>query len=295
MMKAIQERMEANIKAMQEWMEKQIGSLLSDRDELKQEIRADQEQMLAKMEANTKATQERMDKNLKDLKEDIKFGQVEVRSIVRAFHDKMDACIANRRDDQEETMSCQEMMEPRLECEEPISDDIKACHEATEANTEKIEPIQGMMQSVAEHQVAPKEDVIVKPVKERKKRHRGRKPATERRGEPKEMTRGDCGCRRKLAAACRRVSHHARVAWRKRNLLRKIRTQENCEPLQEFSAAGMTTRCAQVTQSREYGLQKQGKDDLTQRKWKGRKAGERLWKCPECNSGIRDRRLRQEL
>jgi hypothetical protein len=40
-MKATQERIEANTKAIQERMERQIDSLLSDRDELKQEIRAD--------------------------------------------------------------------------------------------------------------------------------------------------------------------------------------------------------------------------------------------------------------
>jgi hypothetical protein len=81
------------------------------------------------------------------------------------------------------------MMEPRLECKKPISVDIKACqettayHEATEADTKKIEPYPGMMQSIAEHQVAPEEDAIVKPVKEQRKWHRGRKPAAERRGE----------------------------------------------------------------------------------------------------------------
>jgi hypothetical protein len=42
---------------------------------------------------------------------------------------------------------------------------------------EKIEPYSGMMQSTAEHQEALKEDAVVKQVKERKKRHRGRKPA----------------------------------------------------------------------------------------------------------------------
>jgi hypothetical protein len=36
MIKATQERIEANAKAMQERMEGQIGSVLSDRDELKQ-------------------------------------------------------------------------------------------------------------------------------------------------------------------------------------------------------------------------------------------------------------------
>jgi argininosuccinate lyase len=98
-MKATQDRMEANTKAIQEWMERHIGSLLFDGDELKQEIRANREQMLAKMETNTKATQQRMDANLKDLKEDIKSGQVEVRAMVRAFHEKMDAYVASRRDD----------------------------------------------------------------------------------------------------------------------------------------------------------------------------------------------------
>jgi hypothetical protein len=62
-----------------------------------------------------------------------------------------------------------------------------ACHEAMEADTEKPS---GMMQSVAEHQEAPKEFAIVKPVKGRKKRHKGRKHAVGRRGEPKELTRG---------------------------------------------------------------------------------------------------------
>jgi hypothetical protein len=44
-----------------------------------------------------------------------------------------------------------------------------------------------MMQSVEEHQV-PKEDAVVKSVKGRKKRSRGRKSTAGRRGEPKELT-----------------------------------------------------------------------------------------------------------
>jgi hypothetical protein len=67
----------------------------------------------------------------------------------------MEACIASRRNDRKEIMYCQEMME---------------------ANTGKTEPDPGMMQSIAEHQVVHKEEAVVKPVKGRKKRHRGRKP-----------------------------------------------------------------------------------------------------------------------
>jgi hypothetical protein len=56
-------------------------------------------------------------------------------------------------------------------------------------------------------------------------RHRGQKLAAGRRGEPNELTQGDCGSRRKLVAACRKVSRHARVAWCKRKVFRKIWTQ----------------------------------------------------------------------
>jgi hypothetical protein len=111
-----------------------------------------------------------------------------------------------------------------------------ASQEATEADTEKTEPARGMMQSVAEHQVAPKEHATVETGKLLKKRHRGRKPTAERRGEPKELTHRDCGSRKKLAAACRKVSSCATVTWQKRNLFRKIGTQESCRPHKEFGA-----------------------------------------------------------
>jgi hypothetical protein len=49
----------------------------------------------------------------------------------------------------------------------------------------------------------------VKLVKGRKKRHRDRKLAAGWRGEPKEVTWGDCGSGQKLATACRKVSRRA--------------------------------------------------------------------------------------
>jgi hypothetical protein len=70
--------------------------------------------------------------------------------------------------------------------------------------TEKIETDPGMMQSTEEHQDILSEDVAVLPVKGLKKRLRVRKLTAGRSGEPKELTRGNCGSRRKLAAACRR-------------------------------------------------------------------------------------------
>jgi hypothetical protein len=113
--------------------------------------------------------------------------------------------------------------------------------------------------------VVPKEKAVVKPVKGRKKRLRSRKPAAERCGEPKELTRGDFESGKKLAAACRKVSSCATVAWHNRNLLRKIGTQENCGPHKEFAAARIrTTHCAKVSRGREHGLQRQGKDEKTE-------------------------------
>jgi hypothetical protein len=42
-----------------------------------------------------------------------------------------------------------------------------------------------------------------------------------------------------LAAACRKVSLRATVAQHKRNVFRKIRTEENCESSKEFVADGV--------------------------------------------------------
>jgi hypothetical protein len=107
-----------------------------------------------------------------------------------------------------------------------IKDDQNETNAYNEA-TEKIEQDPGMMQSMEEHQDVPIEEVAVTPVKGPKKRHRGRK-SNPGRGEPKKLNRGNCGSWKKLAAACRKVSRHATVAWRKRKLLRKSETRGFC-------------------------------------------------------------------
>jgi hypothetical protein len=67
------------------------------------------------------------------------------------------------------------------------------------------------MRSVAERQV---------PSGALRRRHRGRNLSEGRRREPKELTRGDCGSRRNLAAACRKVSRRAAMAQRRRKVFR---------------------------------------------------------------------------
>jgi hypothetical protein len=181
------------------------------------------------------------------------------------------------------------------EFEEPTSADMKACqettvcHEATETDIEKIGPDSGMMQSVAEHQEVPREDAAVMPVRQLRKQRRGRKQAAGRREEPKELNRGICGSREKLAATCRKVSHRATVAWRKMNILRKFWTQRNCGLRKEVTAAGMRiTRCA------GHRRKGQNKDDVERETRKGT-FEKKLWKGSDCNNDIRNRGLRQQL
>jgi hypothetical protein len=75
-----------------------------------------------------------------------------------------------------------------------------------------------MMQSTEEHQEIPKGETAVMPVGEPRKRRRVRNLAAEHRQKWKERTQGNRGSRRKSAAACRKVSRRAKVAWRKRNI-----------------------------------------------------------------------------
>jgi hypothetical protein len=170
-------------------------------------------------------------------------------------------------------------------------DEKTACNEATET-----EPDPKMMQSIEEHQDIPKVEASVMPAGEPRKRRMVRNLAAERRQKKKERTRGESGSRRKSAAACRKVSRRAKVAWRKRKLIRRIGTQENCGPRNEFSPTGIrTTHRAEVARRKEHGLQRQVKNNSTPRTLTGRASSMRRWKGPECKTGIKDPRTRRHL
>jgi hypothetical protein len=143
-----------------------------------------------------------------------------------------------------------------------------ACQDAMEANPEKMEPNREEKEAIVEQQEVSKEDAAVaKPVNEQRKRHRGRKLTARRHGEPKELTQGDCGSRTKLAAACRKVSHRAAVAWCKRNVFRKIWTEVYCGPQTTLTAADkirMTHR-AKVAWHRGHDHKLYDQDNVGQR------------------------------
>jgi hypothetical protein len=92
-----------------------------------------------------------------------------MRYTVRAIADKMEAWIANKRDDQKERTAHQKAME---------------------AGPEKMEPNPEKMESRAEHWEVPKEKAAVKTSGAMKKWHRGRNLAAGRCGEPKGRLRG---------------------------------------------------------------------------------------------------------
>jgi hypothetical protein len=99
---------------------------------------------------------------------------------------------------------------------------MTACNEATET---KLNP--GSMQSIEEHQDIPKGEAAVMQVREPRKYHRVRNLAVECRQKMKVRTWGNSGSRRKSVATCKQMSPHAKVAWRKRKLVR-TETQEKC-------------------------------------------------------------------
>jgi hypothetical protein len=77
------------------------------------------------------------------------------------------------------------------------------------------------MEPEAEYRKVPKEDAVVKPVVGLRKRHRDWNLAAERRQKQKKRTQGYCGSRKRMTAGGRRMTHCARVAWRKRGVVRK--------------------------------------------------------------------------
>jgi hypothetical protein len=139
---------------------------------------------------------------------------------------------------------------------------MMAHREATET---KLDP--GLMQSTEKHQEIPKGEASVMLVGVPRKRRRVRNLAAECRQKRKERTRGNRGSKRKLAAACRKVSRCAKVTWRKRNLFRKIRTLEKCGRRKEFAARVRTTRCAKV--ARRKGRSYEG-PSVEQGRWKNK-------------------------
>jgi hypothetical protein len=108
-----------------------------------------------------------------------------------------------------------------------------------------------------------------------------------------------------LATACRKVSRPAKVAWRKRNLFRKIRILEMCGRRKEFTAARLRmTRCAKVARRKgrsyegpsvEQGRRKNKTENIIARRTRrGRMLGRRQLMRQEGTNGTRNRDVKEQ-
>jgi hypothetical protein len=276
----------------------------------------------AKAEADRKAMQEKADADrtrqeqiLKAMQEKADAGQAE---IIAAIEKKTDALIKNIKNDQEETTACHDEMEARINKTEPNSGEEetavnrneipneevtvqsqKTCRSKTAPSQEATEtkPDPGKMQSVEEHQEIPKEDAAVMPFGGLRKRRRDRNLAAGRRRKPKRRIQAACDSRRRLIVAVK-ITSRATAAWHKRNVVRRIRTQENYGPRKTLTVTGRrtTSRAIAAWHSKNVVRKDCVRDQTKQETQKRRKEEEEgLWKGKECNSGTRNRGLRQQV
>jgi hypothetical protein len=146
------------------------------------------------------------------------------------------------------------------------------------------------MQSMEEHQEIPKEKAALMPVGGLRKRRRGRNLAAGRRQKPKGRIQASCESRSRLTVASKKMTRRATVAWRKRNVFRKIGTQGICGTRKRLTAAGINMTChARVAWRRENFVRKdctRAKDErVTQRAGPLRK---NLWMHYKGKCGTKD-------
>jgi hypothetical protein len=93
----------------------------------------------------------------------------------------------------------------------------------------------------------------------------------------------DHGSRKKLAAACRKASRRATVAWRKRKVFRKSWTHGNCGLRKEVTASRK-----KVTHCARHRRKVQNKEKVAQRSPTGGSFESRCRRGPQCVMGRKD-------
>jgi hypothetical protein len=260
-------------------IEKMAADLLARMDADKEERKREQGKMagdlLAKMAADKEDFLARMDKmnaKMADRQE----------QILAEINAKMDETIQSIRSEVQETSDNRKEWQRvynQKTAMHSLKDDQNEKTSDKEA-TEKIEKNPGMMQSAEEHQDVHNEDVAVMPVKGLKKRRRGRKSTAGRHGKPKKRNRGNCGTRNKLAAACRKVSRYATVAWRKRKLFRKSETRGFCGSRKGVTVADRrTSGNATVTELKRNLFRRSGTQEFCGQRRELTAAGIRKMPC----------------
>jgi hypothetical protein len=246
----------------QEMMERQISSLAPKIDTNQAEMKADRDtqmqEMMAEMGVKMNANQERME------------------AIVHSIRSERDGKIQHR---VENVMERQEIPKEG------------AAVASLECNGLK------KLESRGERREVPTEEAAVKSSGITKKQHRGQYIAAGRCIKPTKLTRGDCGSRGRLVAACRKVSRRAAVAWHRRNIFRDIRTQGNCGLRQELGAAGImvTLRVRLAQHKGTFAMKDPTRDYVEQGACKERAFGKRHHTKPTGSQGIKNRDVKEQL
>jgi hypothetical protein len=173
---------------------------------------------------------------------------------------------------------------------------MTACQKPTEADMENIEPDPRMVQSALEHQEIPTEDVAVMPVKGLRKRRRVWKLAVERRQKPKERNRGFCGSWKRVTV-CRQKDIPPYNSGMAKNKTLQTKwdsvtlwiVEDICRRQQRN---GLLCRSVTARGKRWQEIRPGQCGTGNQETTKGRK---KLRKHPECNKGLKDLGLRQQL
>jgi transketolase len=105
---------------------------------IQEEMNANTKTVLAEMKADSKAWQEEIQAETEAIQARMKAMREE------RMKANMDACMADIKNDRQETTACQDAME---------------------ANLEKVEPNPGEMEASAERQETPNEEVVIHPLK----------------------------------------------------------------------------------------------------------------------------------
>jgi hypothetical protein len=162
----------------------------------------------------------------------------------------------------------------------------------THTEAMKVEQDPETMRSVEEHQEIPSEDVAVMPVKGLRKQRRVLNPAAHSSQKKKDGTRRDFGSRRKSEVACRKVSRHATVAWRKRKTFRKSVIRGYCGSRKGVTVADRKTSRHAVVVWRKRNFTRNIRIQESRESSKDF-AADGMRKGPKCKNGIRRRDIKE--
>jgi hypothetical protein len=191
-----EERIETKKEAIQEMKDANLREIIVEMKNGRKERRAGQDDNQMRKDRNKdEAIQEMKDANLREIIVEIKDGRKERRAGQEATEVNLEKMETNP-GEKEAVLEPQEKPNQEVAIHFPRDDrkETMSCQVTTAACLDSKEDIEPEV----EHREVPMEEAAVKSSGTIKKQHKGRHLAAGRRREPKGLTLGDCGSRRKL-------------------------------------------------------------------------------------------------